>query len=162
MNKIVEKISDVLSQSVADAIFDKTKITDEAVIDDAIKQVVSALGKIESGLKAYEIASPLHDVLGNYNREKAIPILSDILDSYKGFINLLSPATGMKVVDQPDGYDLKTDETLRYEIKYTIMIIYFAAIVEEAAKVVVTKVAKHAFCYIDKHLIGGENNAHKH
>lgn len=145
MGETINKIASIFAQAAADAAFDEIQLSESDKVDKAIKTVKGALDKAHTGSMAYITAKPLHDILKNYCREEAISLLQRFIKKYEKFINITTPITGKKVVYIENPYDDKTDEYIQTDIKFIVLIIYFAAITEESTKMLVEKAFKDIF-----------------
>lgn len=145
MGETANKITGIFAEAAADAAFDETQISESEKMDKAIKAVKGALDKAHSGILARIEAKPLNDILSNYCREEAISLISKFVKKYEKFINATTPITGRYVIYPQDPYADKSDSYIQNDIKFTILIVYFAAISEEGVKTLVTKALKGIF-----------------
>jgi len=142
MENITSKLGSLFIQSAADAVFDETKLSDNETLDKTIKIVKSALDKARIGVIAKATAKPLHAVLSEYCRDDAIQLLYKNIKRYEKFINMTTPLTGRYVIYSSDPYSDKSDDYIRADVKFTIFIIYFSAVVEEGSKTLLAKLFK--------------------
>ena len=145
MGDTANKIAGIFAQATAEAVFDEVQLSESEKIDKAIKTVKGALDKAHAGAKAYFTAKPLHSILSNYFREDAIVLIGKFVRKYEKFINATTPITGKKVIYAQNPYADKSDEYIQTDIKFTILIVYFAAISEEGANIAITKALKEIF-----------------
>jgi len=142
MGETVNKITSIFAQASADAVFDETKFSNDETMDKTIKTVKSALDKAHIGVMAKATAKPLHVILSEYCREDAIQLLYKNIKRYEKFINMTTPLTGRYVVYSSDPYADKSDEYIKADVKFTIFIVYFSAVVEEGSKTLLTEIFK--------------------
>ena len=149
MGDVASKIGSIFAQATADVAFDEVQISESEKIDKAIKTVKKVLDKAHTGAVIYRTAKPLHDILSNYIRNEAISLIHKYVGKYEKFINATTPITGRWVVYADNFYADKSDEQIQTDIKFTILIVYFASITEEGVKSAVTKAIKGIFgaCY---------------
>ena len=145
MDDTTDKIVGIFMEAAADAAFDGMQLSESEKMDKAIKAVKGALDKAHTGVVARMTAKPLHDILSNYHREDAIMLIDKFVRKYETFINATSFITSRKVVYLQNQYADKTDDYIKNDIKFTIFIVYFAAISEESMKMAVTKAIKGIF-----------------
>ena len=148
MGETANKIASILAESAADAVFDETQISESQKVDKAIKAVKSALDKAHAGILARITAKPLHDVLLNYERKEAIQLIDKFIRKYEIFINLTTPITGRRAVYAENPYADKSDDYIKSDVKFSILIVYFAAITEESTKALVSKALKGIFLVV--------------
>ena len=142
MGAIAEKIIGIFTESAVDAAFDEAKLSDCEKLDKAIKTIKNVLGYAKEAVNAKIEATPLNNILDNYNREKAISLIDKYARKYEHFINGTTFMTGYKVVYSENPYADKTDEFIESHIMFTIYIVYLAALVENGTKALVTKAFK--------------------
>ena len=145
MGDTTNKIAGIFAQAAADVAFDEIQLAESEKMDKAIKAVKGALDKAHAGALAYMTAKPLHDILSNYCREEAILLIHNFVKRHEKFINATTPITGRWVVYLQDPYADKSDAYIQNDIKFSILIVYFAAISEEGLKKAVTKALKGIF-----------------
>jgi|GEM_PF-2474992 len=145
MGDTANKIASILAESTTDAIFDEIPIAESEKVDKAIKTVKNALDKAHTGTLAIIEAKPLHSILANYCREDAIRLIDKTVRKHEKFINATTPITGRWVVYAKNPYADKSDNYIKHDIKFSILIVYFAAISEEGVKMAVTKTLKVIF-----------------
>lgn len=145
MGEAVDKIAGIFAEAIADTAFDEIKLSESEKVDKAIKTVKGALDKAHSGTLAYIKAKPLRNILSNYGREEAILLISQFVKKYEKSINATTPITGRYVIYTQDPYAGKSDDFIQNDIKFTILIVYFAAVSEEDVKTLVTKALKEIF-----------------
>ena len=145
MGDAANKIASIIAESAADAVFDEIPLSESEKVDKAIKTVKSALDKAHTGVLAIMEAKPLHNILTNYRREEALLLLCKFIKKYEQFINSTTPITGRWVVYLQDPYADKSDDFIKNDIKFTIFIVYFAAVTEEGVKTAVSKALKGVF-----------------
>ena len=145
MGEVTKKLIGIFTEAATDAAFDEVKLSESEKVDKAIKAVKGALDKAHSGTLAILEAKPLHNILSNYCREDAISLISKYVKKYEKFINATTPITGRWVIYAENPYADKSDEHIRTDIKFTILIVYFAAITEEGVKIAITKALKEIF-----------------
>jgi hypothetical protein len=145
MGDVTNKVAGILTQATADVAFDEIQISESEKMDKAIKAVKGALDKAHAGAMAYMTAKPLHNILSDYYREDAILLIHKFVKKYEKFINATTPITGRWVVYAQNPYADKSDDFIKNDIKFTILIVYFAAITEEGVKTAVTKALKGIF-----------------
>ena len=145
MGETSNKLIGIFTEAAADAVFDEVKLSESEKVDKAIKAVKGALGKAHSGTLAILEAKPLHNILSNYCREDAISLISKYVRKYEKFINATTPITGRWVIYAENPYADKSDDHIKTDIKFTILIVYFAAITEEGVKTAITKALKGIF-----------------
>lgn len=134
-----------MGESAVDAAFDEIQITESQKMDKAIKAVKDALDKAHTGIMIRITVKPLYDILSDYDREKAILLISQFIKKYEKIINMITPITGKWVVYAENPYADKSDEHIKNDVKFTIFIVYFATISEEGVKAAVTKALKGIF-----------------
>jgi len=165
MGEVINKATGILTQSVANAAFDEIQLSEFEKTDKAIKIVKKALDKAHTGTIAIVEAKPFHRVLEHFNREKAIELIHKCVKKYKKFINGTTPITGRYVVYEKDYYADKADEFIKNDVKFSIFVIYFAAVTEEGVKIAITKALKPIFGVVKDVLQNnckGEHDANKH
>jgi len=145
MSDIFNKSTSIIVQSAADAVFDEVQLSESERTDKAIKIVRTALDKAHAGAMAIREAKPLHNLLTEYKRQDAIALIHKFVKKYSKFINATTPITGRWVINEKDYYADKTNEFIKNDVKFTIFIIYFAAITEEGVKMAITKALKPVF-----------------
>jgi len=145
MSDITDKIGGLFVQAATDAAFDEIQLSESEKTDKAIKIVKTALDKAHTGTIAIMEAKPLHNILVNYCREDAISLIHKFVNKYEKFINATSTVTGRWVEYQKDYYADKSDDFIKKDIKFTIFIVYFAAVTEEGVKMAITKALKPVF-----------------
>ena len=150
MENTAAKITSILAEAATDAAFDETQLSENEKIDKAIKAVKGALDRAHTGAKAYLTAKPLHNILSKYSREDAILLIHKFVKKYEDFINATSPITGRTATYLQNPYADKSDDYIQSDIKFTILIVYFAEITEENMKTVVTEALKGIFGTIKK------------
>jgi len=147
MGDTANKIANILVESAADAVFDEIPLSESEKVDKAIKTVKGALDKAHSGTLAIMEAKPLYNLLTNYCRAEAILLIDKTVRKYEKFINATSPITGRVVVYRENFYSDKSDSYIQHDIRFSILIVYFAAITEEGMKTAVTKALKGILGY---------------
>jgi len=145
MGVVNEKVAGIFLEAAVDALNEEFILSESQQLDKAIKKVNSALKNAHTGLLARAKTKQLHDVLDNYNREIAISTIHKYAKDYEVFINATSSITGRKVVYFKDYYIDKSDSYITNDIKFTIFIVYFAAITEKGTGVALNKVFKEIF-----------------
>lgn len=152
MGSALNKIASIFVQAAADAAFEKVQISESEKIDKAIKAVKGALDKAHAGALAHLKTKRLYRVLSNYCREDAILLISEFAKKYETFINATTFITGRWVEYMENPYADKSDDHIRNDIKFSILIVYFAAVTEEGTKTVVTKALKGIFDISEKEI----------
>lgn len=94
MGETINKIASILGESAVDAAFDEIQITESQKMDKAIKAVKDALDKAHTGIMIRITVKPLYDILSDYDREKAILLISQFIKKYEKIINMITPITG--------------------------------------------------------------------
>jgi hypothetical protein len=145
MGDTANKIAGIFVDAMADAAFDEIKLSESEKVDKAIKTVKGALDKAHAGILARAEAKPLHSILSNYCREEAISLIDRKVKKYEKFINATTPITGRWVIYSENPYADKTDEFIQNDIKFTILIVYFAAVTEESMKTAISRSLKGIF-----------------
>ena len=145
MGDTANKIASIFVEAAADAAFDEIQLSESKKMDKAIHAVKGTLDKAHAGAMAYMTAKPLHNILSDYCREDAILLIHKFVKKYENFINSTTPITGRWVVYAKNPYADKSDDFIKNDIKFTILIVYFAAITEEGVKTAVTKALKGIF-----------------
>jgi len=150
MNEMVSKIGSLFTHATADALFDETNIVGSETLDKVIKSIKSVLDKAHTGATAYAKAKPLHDTVSDYCREKAIMTLQKKIVEYEKLINKLTPLTGRSVIYLPNPYGSKTDEEIKADIKFTIIIVYLDVAKDEGSKTLMTEIIKRFIRFLKK------------
>ncbi|MCL2003823.1 MAG: hypothetical protein FWG72_07465 [Oscillospiraceae bacterium] len=145
MGETANKLIGIFTEAAVDAVFDEVKLSESEKVDKAIKAVKGTLDKAHTGTLAIMEAKPLHNILSSYCREDAISLIDKKVKKYEKFINATTPITGRRAIYAENPYADKSDEHIKTDIKFTILIIYFAAITEESVKMVITKALKGIF-----------------
>ena len=145
MEDVVNKVGSIFVQAAADAAFDEVRLSESEKIDNAIKAVKDILDKAHTGVLVHREVKPLNDILLNFCRENAMLLIQKNVKKYERFINATTPITGRYVVYAQNPYADKSDDYIKTDIKFTILIIYFATITEEGVKIAVTKALKGIF-----------------
>jgi len=152
MGEILNKTANIFAQSAADVVFDEVQLSESEKMDKAIKVVKTAFDKAHAGTLAIVNAKPFHGILSKFNREDAIALIHKCVKKHEKFINATTPLTGRHVINKKNYYADKTDEFIKNDIKFSIFIIYFAAVTEEGVKVAITKALKPVFGVVKKTL----------
>ena len=150
MSNTANKIASILAQATGDTIADEIQLSENEKIDKATKAVKGVLDKAHAGIKIYFQAKPLHSALNEYNREEAIRMLCEFLIEHESFINSLSFITDRKIVYKSDPYADRSDEEIKTDIKFTILMVYCASISEDGLKIAAQKALKAAFGKLKK------------
>ena len=142
MGEVADKFISILFDSAVDAAFDGVKLSNSKNTDKAIKTVKNVLGYAKEATEAAITATPLNNILKNYDRDKAIMLIDKLCRKYEAFINSITPMTGRKVIYSHDPYAEKTDEFIKSDIEFIIYIVYLSALMENGTKALVTKAFK--------------------
>jgi len=145
MGETTNKIASIFAEATANAISDEIRLSESEKMDEAIKAIKSIIDKAYAGAKIYFKAKRLHDILVNYSREDAILLIHEYVKKYEAFINNTTSITGRYVIYAKDHYSDKSDEYIQADIKFTILIVYFASITEEGLKIAIEKALKGIF-----------------
>ena len=92
--------------------------------DDIYKTILEILKKAYRISKAQIAAKEVTDTIKNYEREKAIILISQYIGKYKNILNFLSKFTGRYIIYEPNFYDNKSDDIILCDLKYIRNVIY--------------------------------------
>ena len=145
MGETANKIASIITQGATDAVFDEARLSESVKIDQAIKNIKSSLEMAHTAILARQKAKPLYDILSSYCREDAISLIDKFVRKYEKFINATTPITNRCVIYTQNPYADKSDDYIQADIKFSVLILYSAEIVEEGTKTLVSKIFKETF-----------------
>lgn len=91
----------------------------------AVKVVHGILDVAHQATKAIIESRPLADAISTYDRERSIMLIQKFAEKDERFINTTFPLTGRYVTHEQGFYDDKSDDVIKTDLQFLILIIYF-------------------------------------